>query len=148
MENYFNREVLQLERELLRLKTSQQKFAGSVPTAKKSININVPLSLDAGGFTATGKLYCRITVKNGSLVYPTLQKYYDNVMLSPYTESRTRVFTLDMYNDGDNIILEIIATGTNYGQNNDMDTLKNGGSVSLTNTITVVATDNFELEVL
>lgn len=148
MDNYFDREILQMERELLRLKTSQQKFAGSVPTVKKSIQISVPLALAGGGFTARGEIQCKITLDHISLVYPTLAKYYDDVLLSPYVGDRTRYFSMEMYHNGDDRILQIVAHGTNYGQNNDVATLKNGGSVSLTNTITVVATDDFEMEII
>lgn len=148
MDNYFDREILQMERELLRLKTSQQKFAGSVPTIKKNLQISVPLALAAGGLTARGQIYCKIVPESTALVYPTLAKYYDDVLLFPYVEDRTRSFSMEMYQNGNDLYLEIIAYGTNYGQNNDVATLKNGVSVSLTNTITVVATDNFELEVI
>lgn len=148
MDNYFDREILQMERELLRLKTSQQKFAGSVPTVKKSIQISVPLALAGGGMTARGQIYCKIVPENTALVYPTLSKYYDDVLLFPYVEDRTRSFSMEMYHNGDDLYLEIRAIGTNYGQNNDVDTLRNGGSVSLTNTITVVATDDFEMEII
>jgi hypothetical protein len=148
MDNYFDREILQMERELLRLKTSQQKFAGSVPTIKKSLQISVPLALTAGGMTARGQIYCKIVPESTALVYPTLAKYYDDVLLFPYVEDRTRSFFMEMFRNGDDLYLEIIAYGTNYGQNNDVATLKNGGSVSLTNTITVVSTDNFELGIV
>ena len=148
MDNYFDKEILQMERELLRLKTSQQKFAGSVPTVKKSIQISVPLALSGGGMTARGQIYCKIVPENTALFYPTLAKYYDDVLLFPYTENRTRYFSIEVYHNGDDLFIEIRANGTNYGQNNDVDTLRNGGSVSLTNTLTVVATDNFELEVV
>ena len=148
MDNYFDREILQMERELLRLKTSQQKFAGSVPTVKKSIQISVPLALAGGGMTARGQIYCKIVPDSTALFYPTLAKYYDDVTLFPYVEDRTRSFSMEMFQNGDDLYLEIRAIGTNYGQNNDVATLKNGGSVSLTNTITVVATDDFEMEII
>lgn len=144
MQNYFDRELSQMEKELLRLKTSQQKFAGSVPTAQKSVQISVQLALSGGGNTATGYVYCKISSENKLLAFPTLAKYYDDITQYTITPRTTRAFIMEPYYIDNELFIYIRA----YGTSNDVQTLKNGGTVTLTNTLTVVATDDFELEVV
>lgn len=147
MQNYFDREIKQLEKELLRLKTSQQKFAGAIPTIEKSVQLNIPLRLTSMNY-ASGDAYVKLKSDKTTLFYPSLSKYYDDISLTPSTWYLTRQCSILSYYINGEIYLHIYAVGTNHGQNNDVEVLENGGSVTVTNKLTVIGIDNFTLEVV
>lgn len=146
MDNYFEREIMTLERELRQLKTAQQKSAGQVPTIFKSISFNVPLSLDSSQTMARGSAAFKVTTVDNCLIIPTLAKYYDNVALAEYIPLKTRYMTITIGKLAQNTyLIELSARGTE-GANSDVSTLIGGGSVVLDNTLTVQSTDEFTLE--
>lgn len=146
MDNYFEREIMTLEREIRQLKTAQQKSAGQVPTIFKSISFNVPLSLNSSQTTAHGSAAFRVTTTDNCLIIPTLAKYYDNIALAEYIPLKTRYMTITIGKIAQyTYLIELSARGTE-GANSDVSTLIGGGSVVLDNTLTVQSTDEFTLE--
>lgn len=146
MDNYFEREIMTLERELRQLKTAQQKSAGQVPTIFKSISFTVPLGLDSSQTMARGSAAFKVTTTDNCLIIPTLAKYYDNVALAEYIPLKTRYMTITIGKLAQNTyLIELSARGTE-GANSDVSTLIGGGSVVLDNTLTVQSTDEFTLE--
>lgn len=146
MDNYFEREIMTLEREIRQLKTAQQKSAGQVPTIYKSISFNVPLSLNSSQTIARGSAAFKVTTADNCLIIPTLAKYYDNVALAEYLPLKTRYMVLAIGKLAPNTyLIELSARGTE-GANSDVSTLIGGGSVVLDNTLTVQSTDEFTLE--
>lgn len=146
MDNYFEREIMTLEREICQLKTAQQKSAGQVPTIFKSISFNVPLSLDSSQTMARGSAAFKVTTTDNCLIIPTLAKYYDNVALAEYIPLKTRYMTITIGKIAQyTYLIELSARGTE-GANSDVSTLMGGGSVVLDNTLTVQSTDEFTLE--
>lgn len=146
MQNYFDREITQLQKELLRLKTSQQKFAGQVPTISKSINFNIPLRISTSGFSAIGQKNFRIVVNNNAFFTSTLSTYYDDVTKHATVPLETRYMTIQNTFMGGSYYVRVFAHGTESGANSDLATLRNGGSVSLTNKLTIICTDDFTIE--
>lgn len=147
MQNYFDNELKTIERELIRLKTSQQKFAGEVPLVTKSINVDLPLSLNTTRTTARGEKKLKIIVDKPSLFVATLAHYYDDVTKSADDPRTTRMMYHFVSKISNNqYLVDVVAYGTQRGNNNDVQTLINGGSVVLSNTLTVTATDDFRLE--
>lgn len=147
MQNYFDREIAQLEKELLRLKTAQQKFAGQVPTISKSIDVSVPLHLSISGFAAIGEKVYKINVNGDSAFYTsTLAHYYDDVTKHGTVPLETRYMTVINTFRDNNYYVTVSGNGTTYGPNNDLETLRNGGSVILTNKLTIICTDDFTIE--
>lgn len=148
MDNYFDSELNKIEREIKQLKTAQQKFAGQVPTIAKSVSISIPLSLNASQTAASGSAMYRITTTSDTYLMATLAKYYDDITLNTSYPVKTRsmILRLGKYNSNQYLIL-IYARGTG-GSDSDVSTLKNGGSVTLTNTLTVRGTDEFSLEAI
>lgn len=146
MHNYFDREIAQLEKELLRLKTSQQKFAGQVPTISKSIDVNIPLRISTSGFRAIGQKNFRIVVNNNAFFTSTLAHYYDDITKHTTLPLETRYMTIlnTFMNNG--YYVRVMAHGTESGSNSDLATLRNGGSVTLTNKLTIICTDDFTIE--
>lgn len=148
MDNYFERELMNIEREIRQLKTSQQKFAGQVPTTFQSISIRIPLRLNSSRTSASGQARYRITTVQNSFVVATLAKYYDNILVFSELPRKTRSMSLVIGKASANVyIVQILANGTE-GANSDVATLINGGSVELENTLTVQSTDEFTVEIL
>lgn len=150
MENYFESEILRIEREILAIKTSQQKFAGEVPLVTKTGSVSINLSITSDIVPAAiGQQAFRLTFQNTAFFVPTLAHYYDNANLSEDFPRTTRYmyFTIGKINSNQYIIL-VKAYGTQWTENSDAEVIRRGGSVTLTNTLTVQATDNFTLEVL
>ena len=149
MQDYFESEILRTEQELTDLKTSQQKFAGEVPLVIKSINVSIGLSLDSSQTTARGEQKFKITMSKPSMFVPTLAHYYDDVSKSEDSPRTTRYMYFMAGKIGDNqYLVRVIAYGTEWSAGSDVETIKGGGSVTLTNTLTVQSTDDFTLEAL
>lgn len=148
MQDYFENEIKRTEQELVDLKTAQQKFAGVVPILSKSINVSIPLKLNSSKTAATGTQLYRITTAQDSILVATLAKYYDNVYVEMQVPQATRQMTARLGKISNNVyILDVGAFGT-AGANSDVTTLINGGSVTLTNTLTVQSTNDFTLEAI
>lgn len=142
MNNYFDNEIKQLEKEILNLKTSAQKSAGVVPTTAKTINVTVNLALRST-FVCSGTANYLIRTNSNALVIVTLDKYYDDVYRAadyPYT-TRESYWVLGSYRDGSMSLLL-----TCFGTANDAQTIEQGGSVSMTVNITVRCTSDFTIE--
>lgn len=146
MDNYFEREIMAMERELRQLKTAQQKSAGLVPTKSKSLSFSVSLHLNSYSTSAIGTASFKVTTTNDCLIIPTLSKYYDNITLSEYVPLKTRYMVFEIGKLTQNVYLISISARGTEGANSDVTTLQNGGSVVLDNIITVQGTDDFTLE--
>ena len=149
MENYFDSEIKRTEQELTNLKTSVQKFAGEVPLVQKSIDISIPLSIDSSLVPeASGKQVFKLTTPKASIFVPTLEHYYDDATKSEDFPRTTRYMYFIIGRIAENqYLIEVFAYGTQWTEDSDAEVIKRGGSVTLTNTLTVKSTDEFTLEV-
>lgn len=148
MNDYFDSEILRIERELSNLKVSQQKFAGDMVTVTKTIGLNMPLILVTPTL-ARAIVKIRLTVDDSAIISFTLNKYYDNIMLNKKypRETRSAQLTISKYSSGQ-YLAQITAFGTQTGYNNDVEVLSGGGSVVLNYTLSVQCTDDFEMEII
>lgn len=142
MENYFSNEINHVKKELTRLKTTAQKSAGTITTASQSIQVNIPLSLRSP-VDAMGEVDYKIITESNALVSFTLDKYYDDIHydLLPIIHPRER-HILPLQMDANTIYLVVQA----QGDGNDIQTLTDGGSVTITNTLTIRCTTPFTIE--
>lgn len=142
MENYFSNEINHVKKELTRLKTTAQKSAGNIKTASQSIQVNMSLSLREP-FGAMGEAHYKIITESNALASFTLDKYYDDIHydLLPIIHPRER-HILPLQIDANTIYLVIQA----QGDGNDIQTLTDGGSVTITSTLTVRCTAPFTIE--
>ncbi|MBP5470024.1 MAG: hypothetical protein J6Z11_12360 [Candidatus Riflebacteria bacterium] len=145
MENYFTNELKNLQKELLNLKTSKQKSAGQLTFYETSTPISVPLSLNQTQIFATGKTIYRLTPNTDLLFFITLDWYYTDISKANLVPRQTRTLAVRKWIENNYIMISIMGYGT-QGQNSDVETLKNGGSVVLTATMNIRATDLFNLE--
>lgn len=143
MQDYFERELLNIKREITYLKTAMQKSAGIVETTSQSVSLNLPLSLDEYQINATGRARFRVISSDDILMMTTLNWYYEDITKSSDYPRTTRYGDVITFYD-DTPIIRVIVRGTQ----SDVNTLKNGGSVSVNVVLTVRATDEFTLEAL
>jgi len=148
MNNYFDRELKYLERELTHLKTARQKSATAVGLISHSVNVSIPLSLNSSQTSATG--FRAYAIDNGEydqLATATLDWYIDNIYdywkpTRLADSARKASVQMGIYRNSQTVVVR----GT--GSHADIETLKGGGSVSVNVTLTVTSTGDFTLRSL
>ena len=148
MDNYFSSEIAQIEKELTRLKTSMSKSAGVIQTVTKNVDVEVPLALNPGLTTATGSVSYRIQPEKDAIIVCTLNWYSEDVT-KDYMVPRTvrNIYLKESEVDGKRIV-KVNAIGTQFGDNNDVQKLINGQSVSISARLTIQATCEFTVEII
>lgn len=148
MNDYFEREFLILERELVRLKTAAQRSSGTVATVSKTIKVVIPLSLNSSGTSCSGDITYRVIPETNSLVIATLDWYHENIQNDweiPRTSRAVALYETQVDNGG--LQLRVAAEGTQYSSTgtSDVQKLQNGQSVSIEVNLTILATNNFTI---
>lgn len=147
MNDYFEREILAVERELTRLKTAAQRSSGTVVTTKASKEINIELHNTSAG--CRGEADYVITMSKDCLVNITLDWYFEDVTKEwqPFRTSRSMSYHKSILPDG-KIGVHIIARGTDYSTDgsDDESRVARGETIVLTTTMTVLATNNISIE--
>ena len=143
MEEYFSREIKNLKREIVNLKTLSSKSAGVVPTASKSMSAGISLGLNQQETMASGRAEYRVVSEDSALIMATLDWYNEDVYKSHLFPAETRrIVLLKTQDNSGNVIILLLATG----DMDDITALRNGQSVSIQATLTVRATSSFSLE--
>lgn len=143
MDNYFSSEITRIEKELTQLKTSNSKSAGVIQTVAQTIDVEVPLTLNAAQTYASGTRKYRITPEKGAIIVCTLDWYSGNPLVDHQVPRTVRSITFEQYDINGDRLVEFLAKGTQYGANNDVQRLINGESVSITAKLTIRATCDF-----
>jgi hypothetical protein len=141
MENYFDQELTRLEREITRLKTAKLKSAAVVETIAQTKSLYIPLALGSSGYSASGEKLYKIINDSDELILPTLDWHYGDISQYPQGSTRQAYCQLGRMSNG-TILLKVGVRG----DNNDVNTLRNGGSVSVSVVLTVRCTGPFSLE--
>jgi len=150
MNNYFDRELLALEKELLWLKTSSQKSSSLVETTSQTIPISVNLELGTGSSDpfAVAVLYYEIVASQDALIIPTLDWYYADITQAWRVLPTVYARYIDMKQiilpNGNNGI-KFTVFGTNMGANNDAHRVAAGETITISFNLTVRCTTNFTL---
>lgn len=148
MENYFNTEIMQIEKELTRLKTSMSKSAGVIQTITSSVDVEVPLSLNSTLTTATGSVSYRIHPLKDAIIVCTLNWYSEDVTRDYMSPRVVRnIYLRETVNDGDRIV-KINGIGTQFGDYSDVQQLIDGQTVSISAKLTIRATCEFTVEAI
>lgn len=149
MDNYFNRELNYLKKELTRLKTAGQKSASSAKLVKQTVNVSTNLVWedisDPYGSARSWVIY-EITPNSDSIIVATLNWYYDDINSSYLTTQSTREIQLKQVilpNGKPGVQLYFI--GTENGPDSDAARAKNGETITVSVNLTVTCTDNFTL---
>lgn len=149
MDNYFNRELNYLKKELTRLKTAGQKSASSASLVKQTVSISTNLVWedlsDPYGSARSWVIY-EITPNSDSIIVATLNWYYDDINSSYLTTQSTREIQLKQVilpNGKPGVQLYFI--GTENGPDSDAARAKNGETITVSVNLTVTCTDNFTL---
>lgn len=141
MQNYFDNEIKNIERELLALKTASTVSSIPLELKQKTIQISIPLHLSIYQTTATGAVAYKIVSDGDLIIYPYLSWYFENIY-DVNVEGEIRYLRLaNLYQDGAPVVL-IRARGSEE----DIKKMVGGESITLTAKLTVVATRDFTLE--
>ena len=151
MENYFDREILALERELSQIKTAAQRSSGVIKTVSKTIQVSVSLVISESRTFCRGYTYYEITTNSDSILQITLDWYHQNVM-DEWKIARTSRYILARtvrLNNG-KLGIQVVSQGTNWSadQSDDLSRLERGESISITANMTILSTDNFTIRKL
>lgn len=145
MQEYFERELKMMKKELVALKTSMRKSAGIIVTTEKSISLDINLELNTTQTLCNGEKIVKIVTDGPALIIPTLEKYQNNIYYDPSFATQ----------DGwANVMLEFTPSGYELanvfvrGSDTDTQTLKNGGTVVKTVKLTVRCSDDFYMEII
>jgi hypothetical protein len=141
MQNYFDNEIKNIERELLALKTASTVSSIPLELIQHSVQISIPLQLSIYQTTATGAVAYKIVSDEDLIVYPYLSWYYENIYDIEVTGEHRYLRMMNLFQDGAPLIF-INARGSE----NDIQRMIGGESITLTATLTVVATRNFTME--
>jgi hypothetical protein len=147
MNNYFEREIKGLEREIIALKTANQKSAGNLQLVSKTIPISIPLVLNEYQTFARGRKTYAVRKNSEELVVAYLDWYTDDISrewVDAYTQGSVRSGRIahGVYNGTD--VFQI----TVYGDRNDIDAMAGGASITISLNMTVKCTNDFTLEAL
>ena len=144
MENYFSTEVSRLNREILQLKSSNQKSAQALSAISMVENISLDLAV-SGSDEVTALAAWSITMDSESLVFVSLDKYYDDITINDHQapeRSRSRKLHL-FFTSPTSAIVGI----TMRGNSSDVVSIRDqGGKVTMGATLTVTCTGNFTME--
>ena len=146
MDNYFENEILRIERELSQLKTAAQRSSSVIDTVSQTIPVSVPLSTNASQTICRGEIGYSLEADTNSILDITLDWYHQDVSLEwqvPRISRRIGVYKSEL-TDGKIGIL-VFAYGTNWSPDgsDDLSRLKRGESVSITANMTIQSTNNF-----
>lgn len=149
MDNYFDSEFNNLEKELLRLKTSGQKSASSIKTISKTIHISVNLQYEDISWptgSARATKHYRIITNNDAIIIPTLSWYYGDVTEGANVYFTTRKIRVDMGLLQNYYAVRLYFIGTEQGDNSDAARTKRGETVTVSVDMTVLSTQDFTIE--
>lgn len=150
MEEYFTREMITIERELTRLKTSGQKSGASAKLVSKTIAVSANLQYEDISWptgSARATVIYEIDTGYNSLITATLDWYYGDVTQAANVEFTTRKIVLKpvvLSNGNRGISLYFI--GTEKGDDSDAARTKRGETVTVNVNLTVNATNNFTIQ--
>lgn len=149
MDNYFDREFLALERELKQLKTAAQRSSGAVVTTSQAVSVSVPLAMNSSQTECSGEKKYRLVSDRDTIFNITLDWYNENVIEAWRTAriSRSARIETAALNDG-SILVNVLVVGTNWSTDgsDDLSRLERGESVNVGVNMTVLATDDFEIQ--
>lgn len=149
MDNYFNRELNYLKKELTRLKTAGQKSASSAKLVKQTVNVSTNLvwediSYPYGSARATA-VY-EVIPNSDSIIVPTLDWYFGDINQSYNVYYTTRKIQMDTFIlPTGNYGVYLYFIGTENGPDSDAARAKNGETITVSVNLTVTCTDNFTL---
>lgn len=149
MDNYFNRELNYLKKELTALKTAGQKSASSAKLVKQTVSVSTNLVWEDISYpygSARSDVLYEITPNSDAIIIYTLDWYFGDITKSYDIYQSTReiqVKQLVLPNGKPGVELYFI--GTEDGPNSDAARAKNGETITVSVNLTVTCTDNFSI---
>ena len=147
MNDYFEKEIIQLERELTNLKTAGQKSSALVKTMSKSLDITVQLEYQDISWptgSARAQAAYEIITDSDALIIPTLSWYDEDIHEPSMLTTREITMTRGMSANG-NYTVHLYFIGSEQGENSDAARTKRGEIVTVSVTLSVVSTQEFTI---
>lgn len=149
MQNYFENEVKNVERELLWLKTSGQKSASAIDTASEKISLNVNLEYQEISYltgSARASKWYRVRTDDDAIIVPTLSWYYGDISQAANPEFTTREIQMSTGIMNGVFVIGLYFIGTEKGDNSDAARVKRGETVTVSVDLNIVCTSEFTVE--
>lgn len=147
MNNYFENELANLEREVTNLKTSAQKSSTLTKTISKTISITVQLQWEDISYpngSARAEVAYEIETEKDAIIIPTLSWYYEDIFEQEFGPTRVIEMTKGILNTG-NYGVYLYFMGSEEGDNSDAARTKRGETVLVSVDLTVVCTQDFTI---
>lgn len=147
MNDYFEREILTLERELTNLKTSAQRSGGLVKTVSKTVTVSAKLEwkdISWPNGSARAEVYYEVVTDNDATIIPTLSWYNEDVFEPMFGTKREINMTTGIFPNG-NFCVYLYFVGSEEGDNSDAARTKRGETVIVNVDLTITATQDFVL---
>jgi hypothetical protein len=149
MEQYFDNEIKNMERELLYLKTASQKSASAIKTISKTVSVSANLEYQdiswPTGSARANKWY-KVTTSDDAIIIPTLSWYHGDVTQAADIEYVTRKIQMATGIIDGNFTIGLYFVGTEKGDNSDAARTKRGETVTVTVDLTVLCTQDFQIQ--
>lgn len=145
MNDYFEREIIHLEKELTNLKTSAQRSGGIVKTVSKTVAITVQLQWEDISWpngSARAETFYEVVTDKDAIIIPTLSWYDEDVFEPLFGTKREIQVTRGFLNNG-NYGIYLYFIGSEQGDNSDAARTKRGETVNVSVDLTVVSTQDF-----
>lgn len=152
MDNYFSSEIMRLEREVVNYKTAGQKSATVMSTVTKTIPLEFTLvdeSQSSQTRVVVGHKTLQIISAKDAIIIPTLDWYYGDISGAwqfPFVIASRFIDFDEVILPNGNFGVNLMAFGTNSGENNDADKVGRGETVTISCNFTVQSTADFEIE--
>lgn len=147
MQNYFDREIKYLEKEITNLKTSGQKSSALVKTIAKTTTVSVQLQWEDISYpngSARARAAYEVVTSKDAIIMSTLSWYHENIFSNYIKTSREITLTRGVLSNG-NYGAYLYFYGTEGGDNSDAARTKRGETVTVSVDLTVVCTQDFTL---
>ena len=153
MNNYFDTELLYLDKELTYLKTSMPRSASLVVTTSQTLHLDARLEIGTKPYQGDPDVAVRvynyeIVTEENALIIPTLDWYYDDISQAwrePPTIYARYIDMVEVILPNGNPGLRLTVFGTNVGTNNDAERVAAGQNVTISFNLTVRCSHEFTI---
>ena len=147
MNEYFEREILHLERELTNLKTAAQKSSAIMKTTSQTVTVTVQLQYEDISYptgSARAQAAYEIDTDKPAIVMPTLSWYDEDVHEPIFGTKREIRMTTGILNNG-NYGVFLYFIGSEAGDNSDAARTKRGEVVMVSVDMKISANQEFTI---
>ncbi len=147
MNNYFEKEISSINRELTSLKTSGQKSSAFTKTISRTVNVTAQLQYEDISYptgSARAEVAYEVVTTKDALIIPSLSWYYEDVFMQELGPARVIDMFTGILSNG-NYVVYLYFIGSEEGDNSDAARTKRGETVMVSVDLSIVCTQDFTL---